>query len=151
MRQDSIAHIRRVLANPACKDQSIDPADRYAHGCYMLRGLQGIIGQRKGGFGVIAFRQGFGIVGQSGKTFQAGLFIENPFHIINAQPHVPDHVENRARIQRAAPRSHRESVQSGHTHRGVDTLSVPDRAQAGTVAQMRRHDAFLQKMRVIFF
>lgn len=58
--------------------------------------------------------------------------------LVRAHPQLRLEMKDDARVERSAARSHHQAVECRESHGRVDALAAPHRAQARTIAQMRR-------------
>src|ERR1051325_5835894 len=66
------------------------------------------------------------------------------YHIVklfSAQVFSSRQVPHQPRVKVARPTAHRDSSRRRKTHAGINTPSLTDRCQAGTVAQMGKYNA----------
>lgn len=142
-RADFFPHEGGVFTDTGGKNQSIQALKG---GCQRSDFPQCPVDKKidgKLGAGRVACQQISHIVTDAGKTQKPRLTVEKRGHLFEAVTGWPQKVQDHARVEIAAARSHRKPVEGGKSHRRGDAVPTAQRAEARTVAQMGGDDAAL--------
>src|SRR6516162_8684220 len=137
---DSPADFGRVLPDAGGENQSVDAAQYGGQRADFLGGPVHEVIYCQPRFRLAACKKLPHVAADTGNRAQTRLLVEDRLHLRRGESQVLKQVQNYAGVDPAWPRAHTEAVERRESEAAVNTLSVPQGAEAGAVSQMGDDD-----------